>query len=189
MCCHSDNYTDSYVLSNTNSYSTDSYSELHNLNMEQDFKTWLDNQLRELSMTPTAFAREAGTVNQPTVQRILSGETKSPGLTVITKIEKAIQDLRASRAMPYVAYTGQHGTTDATPKTISALSEPMFNLGCTKCGKMGLKSFIELELNDEIACECGASIRVSDQYSLPTLEAILKNLGGSGFVLRKRYKV
>lgn len=156
--------------------------------MEQDFKTWLDNQLRELSLTPTAFARESGTINQPTVQRIISGETRSPGLTVITKIEKAIHDLRAARGMPSVAYTGQIQSSESKPKTISLLAVQMYAIRCTKCGEVSHKSFMELELNDTLPCPCGASINVADYYGQSDLEVILKNLGGDGFVLRKRDK-
>lgn len=45
-----------------------------------------------------------------------------------------------------------------------ALSENMFNLTCHKCLKHTRKSFVELELYNEIACQCGNPIRVSDQY-------------------------
>lgn len=78
--------------------------ETHNQEMDTDFKNWLIRQLQELSLTPTAFARESGTVNQPTIQRILSGETSSPGLKVITKIEFAVQALRLARGLPNDAY-------------------------------------------------------------------------------------
>lgn len=66
-----------------------------------------------------------------------------------------------------------------------ALSREMFNLTCPKCLKHTRKSFVELELYDEITCECGNPIRVSDQYPIPILEAILKSFCGDGFSLRK----
>ena len=81
------------------------HAKLHNEKMDSNFRSWLDRQLKELSLTPTAFARESGTINQPTVQRILSGETESPGLKVITKIEFAVQALRLSRGLPNDFYT------------------------------------------------------------------------------------
>lgn len=73
--------------------------------MNANFRSWLECQLKELSLTPTAFARESGTINQPTLQRILSGETGSPGIKVITKIELAVQASRLARGMKPAFYT------------------------------------------------------------------------------------
>lgn len=79
--------------------------------------------------------------------------------------------------------------SDQPRKAIANLGVAMFNLACPKCGKMSHKSFIELELNDEIPCSCGHSIHVANQYSFSVLETILKSLGGDGMTLRKSNKL
>lgn len=100
------------------------YSELHNQKMDQNFKTWLVRQLQELSLSPTAFARESGTVNQPTIQRILSGETSSPGLKVITKIELAVQALRLARGLPNDFYLKNEERETLATTPINLTSHP-----------------------------------------------------------------
>lgn len=73
--------------------------------------------------------------------------------------------------------------------SIAALAVQMFALGCPKCGKVSRKSFIELEANDEVPCECGNRIEIAHYYSTTDLETILKSFGGTGFALRKRNKI
>jgi hypothetical protein len=64
-----------------------------------------------------------------------------------------------------------------------------FELPCTECGKISHKSFLQLEMEDRLPCDhCGVSIRVTDYYGRPALEAILKSLGRSRFILRERKK-
>ena len=65
----------------------------------------------------------------------------------------------------------------------------IYELPCPECGKVFLKSFIQLEMEPRLPCDhCGISIRVTDYYSRARLEGILKGLGRSGFILRERDK-
>lgn len=98
MDCHGAYYTKAYKPVNANSYSTLIDAKLHNYQME--FKTWLSQQLSELELTPTRLAKETPGLNQPTVQRILSGETQSPGLKTTEKIRAAIEIARKAKGLP-----------------------------------------------------------------------------------------
>jgi len=51
-----------------------------------NFSEWFKQQLEAAGLNPTQFA-EAIKENQPTIQRILSGETKNPRLKIVKKIE------------------------------------------------------------------------------------------------------
>lgn len=51
-----------------------------------EFKDWLESKIKEHGTNPTALAG-AISENQPTIQRILSGETKNPRLRIIRKLE------------------------------------------------------------------------------------------------------
>jgi len=51
-----------------------------------EFRNWLKEKMNEREINATALA-EAIKENQPTIQRILSGETKNPRLKIIKKLE------------------------------------------------------------------------------------------------------
>ncbi len=51
-----------------------------------EFKDWLKTKLERADLHPTAFAN-AIKENQPTIQRLISGETRNPGLKLVNKIE------------------------------------------------------------------------------------------------------
>jgi phage repressor protein C with HTH and peptisase S24 domain len=51
-----------------------------------EFKDWLESKIKEQGTNPTELAG-AISENQPTIQRILSGETKNPRLKIIRKLE------------------------------------------------------------------------------------------------------
>lgn len=56
-----------------------------------EFREWLKNKIDEHGTNATALA-EAIKENQPTLQRILSGETKNPRLKIIKKLEDYFSD-------------------------------------------------------------------------------------------------
>lgn len=60
-------------------------------NLIMNFAKWLQNKLDERQINPTALAN-AINENQPTIQRILSGETKNPRLKIIKKLESFFKD-------------------------------------------------------------------------------------------------
>lgn len=70
--------------------------------------------------------------------------------------------------------------------TVEALTVKMFCLVCPRCGEVSHHSFIELELNDQIACSRGHAITVADYYGVPVLQQILECLGSRRLSLRKR---
>jgi hypothetical protein len=76
--------------------------------------------------------------------------------------------------------------SDQDTVTVEALTVPMFGLVCPRCGQVRHHSFIELELNDQITCDCGHSITVADYYGIPVLQQILECLGSRRLTLRKR---
>lgn len=72
---------------------------------------------------------------------------------------------------------------------IDPLQARTFDLPCSECGKISHKSFLELETKDRLSCDhCGISIKVADYYGNAELEAFLKSIGRSGYILRQRNK-
>ena len=70
-----------------------------------NFGKWLSQQLNELKLNPNSFSREAekvgvSGVNQPTVKRIIGGETPNPGEKVMRNIGGAIKLIRKSKGLP-----------------------------------------------------------------------------------------
>ena len=51
-----------------------------------DFAAWLINKMDDRGLNPTTLA-ERISENQPTIQRIVSRETKNPRLKIIKKLE------------------------------------------------------------------------------------------------------
>lgn len=71
--------------------------------------------------------------------------------------------------------------------TMAPLVAKVFALPCVVCGHVSHQSFIDLEMNDTIACpSCKTAIEVASYYGQAELAEFLKSIGGSGFVLRKR---
>lgn len=98
-CIHNrKDYTNPYISVNTYSYSTSGYAKLHNYKME--FKTWLSEQFNELGVTPTTLHNMGVGLNQPTVQRALSGENPNQRLNTVQKIFLALDSIRAKRGLP-----------------------------------------------------------------------------------------
>jgi len=65
-----------------------------------NFKEWLSKQIEEIGIDPTSLSRLVDGLNQPTVQRVISGETKNPGIGTVTKIRAAIEIARAAKGLP-----------------------------------------------------------------------------------------
>lgn len=64
-----------------------------------EFKDWLKQQLDELGMDPTGLARLVDKLNQPTIQRVLSGETPNPRIGTVTKIKAAVAIARENAGL------------------------------------------------------------------------------------------
>lgn len=70
------------------------------------------------------------------------------------------------------------------------LGKQLFPLVCSECGKVSLKSLIELEMNDRLPCGvCGITFNINSQYGNGVLNDLLKTLGYDGFMLRQRRKL
>lgn len=63
------------------------YSLMNNLGME--FKEWLQTEMDERRMSPSELAR-LSKVPQPTIFRILSGETKDPRTNTVKRLERVL---------------------------------------------------------------------------------------------------
>lgn len=134
-------------------------------------------------MSQAMLSRMSG-VPQPTISRTLSGKS-IPEIATLAPLISVLGRNNVALASSIDALLPQQ--ENLTPnKTIGSLAVPMFALPCPKCGKVAHKSFIELEMNDAIACECGHAVVVADYYGMAQLETILKSFGGIGFNLRKR---
>lgn len=120
-----------------------------------NFKEWLTEQIAEIGIDPTSLSRLVDGLNQPTVQRVISGETKNPGIGTVTKIRAAIDIARASKGMPI--------ETDLPP-----LAEPLVS----SYSAMPLKAKTRAE-------KVGESVSLLPDSSplLDAIEAMLKGVG------------
>lgn len=82
---------------NAKSYSTCANAKSHNQGMK--FKDWLSEQIAEIGIEPTSLARLVDRLNQPTIQRILSGETPSPREDTMNKIRMAVAIARKNAGL------------------------------------------------------------------------------------------
>lgn len=103
-------YTNSYSCINAKPYSTFSYAIPHNQAME--FKEFVRSQLEEIGIDPTELCRHAKDLNQPTVQRILSGETPNPRMATVNKINEAISRARLAYGKPISPYSDTKSTPE-----------------------------------------------------------------------------
>jgi len=90
-------YTNSYSRVNAVSYSTLIDAKPHNLEME--FRDWLANQLDEIGIDQTALSRLVEGLNQPTIQRVLSGGTSDPRIGTVNKIKTAVEIARKQKGL------------------------------------------------------------------------------------------
>jgi transcriptional regulator with XRE-family HTH domain len=127
----------------------------------------------------TSLSRLSG-VPQGTISRTLSGKS-IPETKTLSKLAAALGSDTFSNTLAAILPSQPAGKVE-----ISSLLTPMFAMKCTKCGQVSHQSFVELEMNDKIACSCGASMIVAEYYGPAMLETILKGFGGNGMALRKR---
>lgn len=72
-------------------------------------------------------------------------------------------------------------------KGLDPLIVQVFPLPCLNCGGVMQKSFVELEMSNEIVCtSCGSLVSVAKYYKPAVLKAFLESLGHAGFVIRGR---
>lgn len=75
-----------------------------------EFKEWLELEMEAQSLSPSALARMAK-VPQPTIFRILSGETADPRTTTVKKIERALKALSPPLELPATPLTADEKQT------------------------------------------------------------------------------
>lgn len=90
-------YTNAYSEVNADLHSTSQYAKTHNSRMT--FKDWLKQQLDEIGTDPTALSRLVDGLNQPTVQRVLSGGTGDPRIKTAAKIRQAVEIARRNAGL------------------------------------------------------------------------------------------
>lgn len=70
------------------------------------------------------------------------------------------------------------------------LAERRYPVGCPECGKVSLKSIVQLEVMDKVPCDfCGVGINTAVEYGPARLEEILKGLGRPGSIHRQGKKL
>jgi transcriptional regulator with XRE-family HTH domain len=125
------------------------------------------------------LSRRSG-VPQPTISRILSGKNV-PETTTLSKLVAVLGSETLGKTISSLL-----PKTENSP-TMAPLIAKAFALPCEKCGHVSHQSFIDLEMNDTIACpKCGTGIEVARYYGQAQLAEFLESIGATGFVLRKR---
>lgn len=64
--------------------------------MDTDFRTWLKLELDRCNLSQAELARMSG-VPQPTIQRIISGETGDPRGPTMAKLRRVLGDQSATK--------------------------------------------------------------------------------------------
>lgn len=68
-----------------------------------EFKDWIESLMQRRGINATQLAQGIKE-NQPTLQRVLSGETKNPGLRIVKKLESYFQETY----MPHLTYKDEY---------------------------------------------------------------------------------
>lgn len=152
----SEEYTNSYSSVNAKPYSTDGNAQTHNSSME--FRDWLQAQIAEIGIDPTALSRLEEGLNQPTIQRVLSGETPNPRLKTTEKIKAAVIKAR------------QMAGLSPSPDTTSAFKPEEFDSNVTSVpfGKRPIPviSYVQAglltDINDPYAPGDGFAIEICE---------------------------
>lgn len=131
------------------------------------------------------LARLSG-VPQPTISRTLKGKS-IPETETLSKLITALGADRVKLPEGVKAMIGGPAQFPGVP--MNALTTKIFPLICPQCHKVSHKSFIELEANDTLPCDCcGVVFNINDQYGHGELKMFLESLGGSGISLRQNRK-
>jgi transcriptional regulator with XRE-family HTH domain len=150
----------------------------------------LDDAMRSFNggkgIKQAELSRRSG-VPQPTISRTLSGKS-IPETTTISRLVDVLGASNIDLAKSIQALIPKQEQQDTVSNEI--LLSPVFPLRCPECGKVGHKSFIELEMNDRLPCSsCGSVFNINDQYGNRELEMFLKAIGRSGYILRQNRKL
>lgn len=86
-----------------------------------EYRQWLSGQLSDLGRTPTDLARviDGDKLNQPTIQRILSGKTPNLRIGTVAMIEKALSILGSSN--PKFDQASEEKTAQIFPSSVTVI--------------------------------------------------------------------